>query len=61
MGRENSDKEMQIRMPPSLYERFKTICDGRYKSVSAVVKELMVKFVEDNERLPPEQHEKTKR
>ena len=47
--KEQNTGQLQIRIQPTLYERFKKICERKYASISSVVKELVVKYVEDNE------------
>ena len=42
--------QLQIRIQPSLHEKFKEVCERKYASISSVVKELIVKFLEDNEK-----------
>ena len=47
--KEQNTAQMLIRIQPSLYEKFKLVCDKKYTSVSGMVKEMIVKFVEENE------------
>ncbi len=41
------DKELLIRMPTSLYNQTKRLCEKRYKSLSAFVRELLIERLED--------------
>jgi len=47
--KEQSNSQLQIRIPFSLLKRLKGVCNQKYRSVSSVVKELILKFVEENE------------
>ena len=49
MKKEKNTAQLQIRIRPSLLKRFKKVCDKKYKSVAGAVKEVIVKFVEENE------------
>lgn len=42
------DKELLIRMPTPLYNQVKKMCERRYKSLSAFVRELLVERLEDS-------------
>ena len=50
MHKENSTKLMPVLVPPTLYKQFKQLCDQQYRSVSSVVKELMIKFLEEQSK-----------
>lgn len=41
------DKELLIRLPSSLYERVKSVCNGEYKSMSAFIRELLLERLND--------------
>ncbi len=41
------DKELLIRMPTSLYNQAKRLCEKRYKSLSAFIRELLAEGLED--------------
>ena len=47
--KEQNTAQLQIRIQPSLYDRLKKVCDCKYKSISGAMKDLIVKFVEENE------------
>jgi hypothetical protein len=47
--KEKATEQMLVWLQPSLYARFKKICEKKYSSVSGTIKELMIKFVEANE------------
>ena len=50
MDKEKATKDICIRIQPSLHERFKQACEGEYKTVSQVVKELMLQYVRQYEK-----------
>lgn len=41
------NKELLIRVPISLYERAKLLCEREYKSLSALVRELLLERLDD--------------
>ncbi|MFH1776513.1 MAG: ribbon-helix-helix protein, CopG family [Candidatus Omnitrophota bacterium] len=41
------NKELLIRLPASLYEKIKCLCDREYKSISALVRELLLEKVDE--------------
>ena len=47
--KEQNTAQVQIRIQPSLYERFKKMCEKKYGTISGVIKDLMVKAVEESE------------
>jgi predicted DNA-binding protein len=47
--KEQNTSQLQIRIRPSLLEKFKKVCEKKYKSVAGAIKEMIVKFVEENE------------
>ena len=42
------NKELLIRVPMSLYQRAKLLCEGEYKSMSALVRELLLERLDDS-------------
>jgi hypothetical protein len=42
------DKELLIRMPLSLYKKVRGVCDKKYKSISALVRELLLEEVNES-------------
>ena len=47
--KEKSNREIRVVMQPSLYEKFKDKCESDYKTVSETIRELIVKYLrEDN-------------
>lgn len=42
------DKALLIRMPTPLYNQAKKLCERKYKSLSAFVRELLVERLEDS-------------
>jgi predicted DNA-binding protein len=47
--KEQNTMQMQIRIQPSLYRRLQAISEAKYKSVSGLIKDLIVKFLDENE------------
>jgi len=41
------NKELLIRVPLSLYQRAKLLCEREYKSISALVRELLLEKLDD--------------
>ena len=41
------NKELLIRVPVSLYQRAKLLCEREYKSISALVRELLLERLDD--------------
>lgn len=41
------NKELLIRVPMSLYQRAKLLCEREYKSLSALVRELLLERLDD--------------
>lgn len=42
------NKELLIRMPAPLYSRVKKLCEKKYKSLSAFVRDLLIEQVENS-------------
>ena len=47
MSKEKKDKDLIVRVQPSLLEQFKQKCDLNYKSISEVVRDLMIHYIKD--------------
>ena len=47
MKKEKFTQEIRIVVPPSLYSPFLKRCEEKYKTISEVLRELMVKYVEE--------------
>ena len=47
MKREKFTEEIRVVVPPSLRSSFKKKCEMRYKTISEVLRELMVQYVDD--------------
>lgn len=41
------DKELLIRMPTPLYYQTRRLCEKRYKSISAFIRELLIERIDD--------------
>ena len=48
MKKEKYTEEIRIVVPPSLYAPFLKKCRKKYKTISEVLRELMVKYIEEN-------------
>ena len=48
--KEKTDKIINFAMKQSLYDKFKEICDKRYKSLSEQIRELIVEKVAEEEK-----------
>lgn len=42
------DKELLVRVPSSLYNRVKHLCRDEYKSISALIRELLLEKIEES-------------
>jgi predicted DNA-binding protein len=49
MEKEKVTRDINIRVHPSLFEKLQKKCKKRYKTVSEVVRELIVEYVENDE------------
>jgi predicted DNA-binding protein len=47
--KEQNTNQMRICIQPSLHKRLKKVCEQKYKTVSGVIKDLILVFVEENE------------
>ena len=45
MSKELAKKDMQIRVQPSLFDKFQQKCNENYKKMSEVLRELMVEYI----------------
>lgn len=45
MNKENADKNLTVRVPASLVEKFRTTCNLNYKSMSEAVRDMMQEYV----------------
>jgi len=48
MGKEKATKDVNLRIQPSLYQKFTEACDKNYKKKSEVIRELMLRYIEEN-------------
>lgn len=48
MEKEKATKDVNLRIQPSLYQKFTKICNKNYKKKSEVIRELMLKYIEEN-------------
>jgi len=42
------NKELLIRVPMSLYQRTRLLCESEYKSISALIRELLLERLDDS-------------
>ena len=45
MDKENADKNMTVRVPASLVEKFRTVCSLNYKTMSEAVRDMMQEYI----------------
>lgn len=45
MEREKVDRDMYVKVQPSLYAEFQKTCNSQLKTISAVVRDLMMDYV----------------
>ena len=50
MKKEKYSQEVRFVIPPSLYNKFIKKCENRYKTISEVIRELIFKYVEGEEK-----------
>lgn len=47
MGKENKNKDMLVRVQPSLFKKFKEKCENNYKGVSEVIRNFMLEYIKE--------------
>ena len=47
MSKENKDKDMLVRVQPSLFKQFREKCEKNYKSISEVIRDFMIEYIKD--------------
>ena len=47
MDKENLNKDIVIRVQPTLFNKFKNACNINYKTVSEAVRDLMQKYIKE--------------
>jgi len=47
--RELQTHNLIVRIQPTLFKQFRVTCESKYKKFSEVVRELIVKYVEENQ------------
>jgi len=50
--KENADRQLIVKMQPSLYEAFDKKCQEQHRNVSEVVRELVSKYAEGYIQMP---------
>ena len=48
MDKEKLERDMYIKVQPSLYEQFRECCNMQFKTVSVVIRELMLRYTEEH-------------
>jgi len=48
MDKENVTKDVVVRVQPTLFVQFQAKCKNNYKTISEVVRELMVKYIKED-------------
>ena len=51
--KEKSDRQLIIRMQPSLYEEFEKKCNEEHRSISEIVRELIGRYNKNYIQMPP--------
>ena len=46
--KEKFEKDMFIRVQPSLHEQFSKVCNKNYKTVSEAIRELMLRYIKED-------------
>jgi len=46
--KEKIDRMMLVRLPKTLFDDFKKVCDKNYKTISEEVRDLILKHVKEN-------------
>ena len=49
MDKEHKNKDMLVRVQPSLFEKFKNKCNQNYKSISEVIREFMIQYTKEKD------------
>ena len=47
MTQEKMNREIRVMLQPSLYKEFKKCCDNNYKTLSEVMRDMIVKYTKD--------------
>ena len=47
-NKENKDKDMLVRVQPTLFEKFKDKCEANYKSISEVIRDFMQQYIKED-------------
>ena len=50
MDKHNFDKTVLIRLQTPVYDKFKDACYSNYKQVSEVMRELIQRYIKENEK-----------
>lgn len=48
MDKETADKNITIRIPNSLAEKFRDTCNQNYKTMSEAIRDLIQQYIKDN-------------
>jgi metal-responsive CopG/Arc/MetJ family transcriptional regulator len=46
MNKENVTRDLNVKIQPTLFDEFAKQCKSKYKTVSEVIRELMVEYIE---------------
>jgi metal-responsive CopG/Arc/MetJ family transcriptional regulator len=47
MDKENADKLLNIRVPKTLFEKFRDKCNKKYKTMSEALRDLMQQYIKE--------------
>lgn len=45
MDKENADKNLTVRVPATLVEKFRAVCNLNYKTMSEAVRDMMQEYI----------------
>ena len=45
MSKENKEKDLIVRVQPSLFKHFKKQCESNYKNISEVIRDFMISYI----------------
>ena len=50
MDKENLEKDLVVRVPPTLFAKFKLACNENYKTASEAIRDLMQRYIKENSK-----------
>jgi len=49
MNKEYKNKDMLVRVQPSLFKKFKEKCNENYKSISEIIRDFMIQYIKEKD------------